>query len=202
MREEWEELLPDEIEQMVARIKAGDTEQFRSLIVHYQRRMHLYCYHMLRSQEDAEDAVQEIFIRCYQQMDKYTNRVSFTAWLYKLAYHHCLNVLKKRTGQHRLFVKIQQQRVEPEPSAESMAATDHLEQLSQALGQLVPEERSLLLLRAIEQHSFEYIADIIGCRPTAARKKYERLRKKLRKHIGDREGELYERAWHSAKGYQ
>lgn len=88
----------EEIEQLVERIKLGDKQAFTSLIRIFEKPMYIYCYHMLKSREEAEDALQEIFIRVYQQIHKYRPNMTFSAWLYKIAYHYSLNQLRSKKG--------------------------------------------------------------------------------------------------------
>lgn len=65
--------------------------------------MYTYCYYILRSHEEAEDAVQDIFVKVYQELRRYEKRVSFNAWLYKVAYHHCLDQVRKRKRRNCLL---------------------------------------------------------------------------------------------------
>jgi DNA-directed RNA polymerase specialized sigma24 family protein len=69
--------------------------EIEDLIKAYGREIFSYCYHLLRNKEDAEDAVQEIFLKAYYGLEK-KRIASISLWLYKVAYNHCLNILRKR----------------------------------------------------------------------------------------------------------
>lgn len=78
-------------------IQSGTIKYFEQIIDDYQAKIYKYCFHMLGNHFDAEDAVQEVFIKTYQNMTRnYTENGSFSAWLYKIAHNHCINVLRKK----------------------------------------------------------------------------------------------------------
>jgi RNA polymerase sigma-70 factor (ECF subfamily) len=93
--------------------------------------------------------------------------------LYKLAYHHSLNLLKKQHRRLRIVAHYKQQEEATEHIPEEESA------ISQLLTYLTPEERHILLLKAVEQYNFEEIGQIMDCKPATIRKKYQRLRQKL-----------------------
>lgn len=164
-----------EIEWIIQRIKNGQQEPFRLLVKQYQRRIHVYCYHMLGDRQEAEDAVQDIFIKCYRYLASYTENISFSAWLYRISYNHCINLLKKRNAWYKVFSLYrwqQQLTASNEP--------DYNDLVGEMLGRLSSEDRNLILMRVIDERSFEEISQIIGCKPATARKKYERVKKRLR----------------------
>jgi len=163
------------IEAVIDRVKNGDKQAYASIIRQFERQMYTYCYYILKNHEETEDAVQDIFIRAYENLHRYSRQVSFSAWLYKMAYNHMMNMKKKQGRWLKLVneVKAQQPKVEISPK-ESV--------IEEMLTYLTPEERHILLLKAVEQYSFDEIGDIMGIKPATIRKKYERLRRKLLEH--------------------
>ncbi|MGE7824073.1 sigma factor [Paenibacillus sp. NPDC093718] len=75
------------IEAVVEQGKSGDKHAYRAIILQFERQMYTYCYYILKNHAETEDAVQEIFIRAYEHIHQYKRQVSFSAWLYKMAYH-------------------------------------------------------------------------------------------------------------------
>lgn len=163
----------EQIEIAVALVKAGDYEAYTSIIHRFEKPMYIYCFHLLKNREEAQDAVQEIFIKAYQDIHRYEPTVSFSAWLYKLAYHHSLNLLKKQHRRLRIVAHFKQQEETKGHIPEQKSA------ITELLTYLTPEERHILLLKAVEQYNFEEIGQIMDCKPATVRKKYQRLRQKL-----------------------
>jgi RNA polymerase sigma-70 factor (ECF subfamily) len=174
------QLQDERIEQIVEAVQAGDKEQYRLLVLYFQRRIYVYCHHMLGNRTEAEDAVQEVFLKAYHNIGKYRRSPSFSAWLYKIAYHHCLNLLKQRNGLRRLLSFLTQEgKPEPRPRPSGL--------VEEILESLPADERQLLILRTVEERSFAEIAEITGASPANLRKKFERIRKKLNKRYNRKE---------------
>ncbi|MMZ54760.1 ECF RNA polymerase sigma factor SigW [compost metagenome] len=166
-----------DIESVVNRVKSGDKQAYAILIRKFEKKIYTYCYCILKSREEAEDALQEIFIKVYQDIDRYEERVTFSAWLYKIAYHHCLDQIRKQSRWQRLVSLYQEQQT---PFYDNYNKQVGIEQaVHELLMPLNREEKNILLLKVVEQYSFEEIGQIMDCKPATLRKKYERLRKKL-----------------------
>ena len=85
----------------------GDRDAFQRLAEPYRREIQLHCYRMLGSLQDAEDLVQETFLRAWRGLDGFVGRSSFRGWLYRIATNVCLNALAKRGRAHRVLPETQ-----------------------------------------------------------------------------------------------
>ena len=150
--------------------KVAETEL---LIELYYDKIYKYCFNMLRNTHDAEDAVQEVFIKAIKN-GNLTNIENQNAWLYKVAYYHCMNKIKKQ--KLLAFIPF----IENKSSSISYEHTFD-EELQHVLTRLKPEERSLITLRIVEDYSFEEIAQIFNKPASTIRKRYERLKEKIKK---------------------
>lgn len=171
-----EDISTVDVEYVVEQVKLGDKQGYTIIINRFQKQIYLYCYYLLGNKEDAEDAVQEIFIKGFENIDKFTSNISYSAWLYKIAYNHCINLIKRRNR----FYNVLKQYKNQESQVHEPLYTEIIHEL---LDQLNLEERHILLLRAVEEYSFEEISIIMDIKTATIRKKYERIRKKLHKFI-------------------
>lgn len=175
------------IETAVQGVKNGEAKLFEIIIENFQQKLFHYCYHMLGNIQEAEDAVQESFIKAFEKIESYSSSISFSAWLYKIANNHCLNIIRrKRLLSFVPFIEnigigitgIETKLEEGEPG----------QALVNALKKISPTDKSILILRALEEKSFEEISSVLGIKPATLRKKYERARKKLKSLLVYKQG--------------
>ncbi|MBG9793367.1 DNA-directed RNA polymerase subunit sigma [Paenibacillus dendritiformis] len=177
----------DGIEEKVIQVQAGDVHEYACILVErFQQPLYRYCTRLLGNRQEAEDAVQEVLVKAYEKIHLYQPVVSFSSWLYKIAYHHCLNLLRRRQLQRKIMWMFRPDDLAP--SAEQRM-TDELfdEPLASAWLSLSGEERSLLVLRVFEEKSFEEIGTIMNKNREAVKKRYGRVRQKLKSVIGESE---------------
>jgi RNA polymerase sigma-70 factor (ECF subfamily) len=82
-------------------MQGWDGESFRALVEPYRRELHVHCYRMLGSVQDAEDMVQETLVAAWRGADGYEGRASVRSWLYRIATNRCLNALRDATRRPR-----------------------------------------------------------------------------------------------------
>jgi RNA polymerase sigma-70 factor, ECF subfamily len=88
-------------EAVLARARAGDEEAFRELTEPHRRELHLHCYRILGSVQDAEDMVQETLLGAWRSLEAFEGRASVRSWLYRIATNRCLNALRARSRRPR-----------------------------------------------------------------------------------------------------
>jgi RNA polymerase sigma-70 factor (ECF subfamily) len=81
---------------VIAAARAGDEPAFGALVERYRRELQVHCYRMLGSFEDAEDMMQETFLRGWKHRESFQGRSAFRAWLYRIATNTCLDELERR----------------------------------------------------------------------------------------------------------
>jgi RNA polymerase sigma-70 factor (TIGR02960 family) len=98
---------------LIARASAGDEEAFRELVDPYRKELHVHCYRILGSTEEAEDALQETLLAAWQGLDRFEQRASLRTWLYRVATNRCLNALRSARRRPRMDVPIEPDLPEP-----------------------------------------------------------------------------------------
>src|ERR1051326_7966733 len=94
----------------VARARSGDTEAFRSLVERHSRSLFRLAYRMTGNQQDAEDVVQESFLRAYKQLSKFDERASFGTWLYRIAMNCSLDLVRARKRRNEQMAPAESER--------------------------------------------------------------------------------------------
>lgn len=170
-----------ELRQMIADVLEGDIDKFENIVQHYQKPIFRYCYHMLGSDTEAEDSGQEVFLKAFRNLTKYSQDVPFGAWLYKIAYNHCIDVIRKRKLARYLPFFYRDEK-ENKPIDLQIEANYFNEFVHRALSRLTTEERNLLIFRCVEDKSYEEISLILNQSSANLRKKYGRSAAKFRKY--------------------
>ncbi|MNI15228.1 ECF RNA polymerase sigma factor SigW [compost metagenome] len=169
-----------EINTLIQKVRQGDTDSFESIIRIYEQKIYRFCFFLLGDRQEAEDAVQDIFFKSYQHLAKYDSAHSFGAWLHKIAENHCRNLLKRRKRWIRLLPLF---RLDSQvKSAEQVYSEQLGTELAYWFNGLSVPEKKLLLLRVVEDYSFEEIAQILDKSAPTIRKRFERLKLKLKKN--------------------
>jgi RNA polymerase sigma-70 factor (ECF subfamily) len=172
---------------MVARLKRGDAGALEALYQVFGRRVFGLAYHLLASREAAEDAVSEVFLRVRRSAAQFDGRLPFDQWLLKITSHLCIDWLRRRHLERRLF-----EQTEPSPesaSAETPSALDKIllnernDALRAALRKLPDRYRVPLVLRYYGELSYDEIAERLGTDRSGTGVLLFRARQELRRII-------------------
>ena len=168
----------------VARARRGDEDAFRLLVERHSRSIYRLAYRMTGRPEDAEDVVQEAFVKAYKQIDRFEARSNFGTWLYRIAFNCAVDFT--RTRQHRdrpESLDVLERRV-PEtrgPGADDLVfATEIDGSIQRALSELSAEERAAFLMRHYQGCSIEEICQALGLKTNAAKHAVFRAVRKMR----------------------
>ncbi|GAC1439035.1 MAG: hypothetical protein NVSMB51_16190 [Solirubrobacteraceae bacterium] len=145
-------------EKLVALIRRGQHSAFEALVGRYQVRLLAFCRHMLRSPEDAEDILQEVFAAAFNALLADEREINVRPWLYRIARNRCLNHLRRQTAvgvdsMDVLFADHGQSTVEKASKREDFRL------LLEDIGRLPETQRTALVLREMDALSYEQIAE-------------------------------------------
>ena len=143
---------------LVALIRAGNDHAFEVLFERYHSRLLAFCRHMLRSAEDAEDVLQEVFVKAHAAMLADERPINVRPWLYRISRNRCLNHLRRPVpeGQDSMDVMVGEGGV---TTAERVQKREDFRALVADVQDLPETQRTALLLREIDALSYEEIAE-------------------------------------------
>lgn len=168
--------IPDEEHALVSRAKAGDGEGFSGLVRLHQRRAYLVARAVVMTHEDAEDAVQEGFLRAYQALDRFDPGQSFGAWLNRIVANAALDLARRKK------VRAAEELSDAFASTFRDPAEDRelSERLRAALATLPERARAVLVLHDIEGFTHAEIGELLGIPGGTARSDLHHARRKLK----------------------
>lgn len=173
---------------VVARVREGDSDAFRVLVDRHSRSIFRLAFRMVGNEQDAEDIVQDTFVRAYRQIDRFESRSNFGTWLYRIAVNCSLDLLRQRP--RRTSEPLPEEGEERAADTGTQASPERLAFAAQvqarvatALGDLSPAERAAFLLRHFEGHSIEEIGRILGLRTSATKHTVFRAVRKMRQAL-------------------
>jgi len=178
---------------LVARARAGDVQAFTELVNHYERKIYRLAKHITQNDEDAEDVLQETFLKAYEHLDSFQGNSKFYTWIVRIGVNEALMKLRKRKGDRTVPLD------EPVDTGEEMVQReiavweDNPEQrysreemrdiLDQAIKTLKPDFRTVFILRDIEEMSTEETAEALGISVPAVKSRLLRARLALREKL-------------------
>ncbi|HIW33560.1 MAG TPA: RNA polymerase sigma factor [Candidatus Paenibacillus intestinavium] len=183
----------EQVENLVRKAQLGDQQAFSELVKISQQKVFRYCYPMLTNRQDAEDIVQETFIKAFQHLHNYKDEGNFIGWVMTIAHRLCLNKLKSNK---RMFVLLHKMTID-QPTVTTH--TQYEEQVNDVifklLNHLKPKYRAIVILKVIQGFSYEEMSGILEESPVNLRKQYERAKKSLQQKDYrldiDKESEVY-----------
>ena len=172
----------------LAAAAAGDETAFRALAEPYGRELHVHCYRMLGSLDDAQDAVQETLVRAWRNLDRFEGRSSFRKWIHSIATNVCLNV-RRGAGASAAADVLR----DPYPDElldalpvwddEPAVRYDRRESIQlaflAAIQLLPPRQRAVLILRDVLGWSAREVAEALGMSVAGANSTLQRARAAL-----------------------
>jgi RNA polymerase sigma-70 factor, ECF subfamily len=172
----------------VARARDGDSEAFRLLVERHSRAIFRVAYRMTGNEHDADDVVQETFLRAYRQIDGFEERANFSTWLHRIAINCSLDLLRARGRQDKHQstdadgepIEIRSDAPEPDRMALSAELQAHV---AAAMRRLSDNERTAFMLRHFEGMPVEEIGRTLGIQVNAAKHTIFRAVRKLRESL-------------------
>lgn len=186
------QVVKDDESALVAAAKSGDISAFETLVGRYERKIFRLTQNITQNREDAEDAMQEAFLKAFEHLQAFEGNSRFYTWLVRIAVNQALMKLRKRrpnvvsldeevnTGEDMVPREVEDWGPSP---ADRYAQTELSEILTKVIGELDPPFRIVFQLRDIEELSTEETAEALGLSVPAVKSRLLRARLKLRQTL-------------------
>ena len=195
-----------ELGAVAAAVRAGDEAAFVALVESYRRELQVHCYRMLGSFEDAEDVVQETFLRAWRKRADFQGRSTFRAWLYRIATNACLDAIARDARRAQadpstalpapadlpwlqpypdLLLEGAAPR-EGEPDAAAVSKETIELTFLAAIQHLPPRQRAVLILRDVLAWSAKETASLLETSAASVNSALQRARATLKEHLPER----------------
>ena len=181
----------------VALARAGDGDAFRLLVERHSRKIFRLAVRLTGNENDAEDIVQETFLRAYRSLNQFDERAVFTSWLYRIASNYALDLLRLRNTRPAVSLSaahadegaVSDQVASDSPGADRVVFSSQIQQrIAAAMDQLTPHEKTAFTLRHFEGYSIEEIGAALEIGSNAAKQAIFRAVQKMRRALAPMEG--------------
>ncbi|MGC2418142.1 MAG: sigma-70 family RNA polymerase sigma factor [Candidatus Acidiferrales bacterium] len=185
-------VVKDDESALVAAAKSGDISAFETLVGRYERKIFRLAQNITQNREDAEDAMQESFLKAYEHLGEFQGNSRFYTWLVRIAVNQALMKLRRRrpnvvsldqeldTGEDMMPREVEDWGPSPE---DRYGQTELSGILGKVIGELDPPFRVVFQLRDIEELSTEETAEALGLSVPAVKSRLLRARLKLREKL-------------------
>jgi RNA polymerase sigma factor (sigma-70 family) len=181
--------------ELVRLSQQGDVRAFDELMQRYHSRIYALLYNMTSNREDAEDLIQEVFLKAYKALPKFKGQSSFYTWVYRIAVNRAINYVKKRKRRQALSLDDIDLGLERDEFLVEMSSrstpfrdaklTELQQKLNEALQTLSEKHRAVVIMHDIEGIQHNEIGEIIGCSAGTVRSRLFYARKQLQAQLSD-----------------
>ena len=172
--------------ELVRRIRAGDIGAYTALVARYRDRLGRYALHMIGDREDAEEALQDAYVRAYRSLARCDDPERFGAWLYGILVNRCRTTGARVARRRRLFVR-DENAINGATHPDQSDRVEWADVVGRALARLAPEYREAFLLKHVEDLEYEEIADLTGTGVSALKMRVKRAREQLQRFLKEAE---------------
>lgn len=176
-----------DINELVGRLKNGDQEVWNMVVDQYSRKVYNMALNFAGNSDDAADITQEVFLKVYNNIEKFKEEKSFTSWLLRLSKNYCIDYWRKSKYNRRSLELDDNLKIEPANGAgtpeDAVIKRYDAIYLRKKLRLLPPDLRALIIMRDIQDFSYQEIAEHLEIPLGTTKSRINRARTKLAKLI-------------------
>ena len=172
---------------ILTRAKSGHRDAFRTIVERHSRGVFRVAYRLTRSEQDAEDVVQETFLKAHAELQSFEGRAALGTWLHRIAANCAIDLIRRRPAAvsescDTAPAALRLASASPGPDRQA-AGREMRQHVQAALADLTPLERAAFTLRHLEERSIDEICHVLGQTPTATRHSIFRAVAKIRRTL-------------------
>lgn len=178
-------------EKIIARARRGDADAFEQLVVAYREQVFRLTLRMCGSEADADEVAQEAFLSAWKALPNFRGESQFSTWLYQLTTHAAIDLMRREKRQIAADDITEVSAADPAPSPQQQAEqSEQREIVRDAILQLAPEQREVVVLRFMEELSYEEIGAVLKLPSGTVKSRLNRAKAQL-KEILSKSGNLF-----------
>ncbi|MCH6567001.1 MAG: sigma-70 family RNA polymerase sigma factor [Nitrospinae bacterium] len=175
---------------LLERLKAGDEAAFADFMELYQQRIYYLALRWMPDPESARDITQQTFLRAHQAIGRFRGQASLHTWLYRIALNLCKNHLRDADRARQKLESYAEARSLKQAEEAANTSAEEFDALRGVIDRLHTRQRETLLLRVVEDLSFNEIAEVMQCSEGTAKSNYHHAVKNLRSMVLAEEGQF------------
>ncbi|MCK5147148.1 sigma-70 family RNA polymerase sigma factor [bacterium] len=184
--------MKEEIQKYIVQALEGDQKAYERLLLRYKGGIYNLIYQMIKNHEETEDLVQETFIKAFNSLQSYNNSYAFSTWLYKIAYNHCIDAIRKKKLKTLPLdrpIRLKEGEVHHQIKDDSLSPesrylfNERQDMIKKTISELPERYRRAIILRHQEDKSYEEISKILDIPLGTVKARIFRAREMLKKRI-------------------
>lgn len=170
--------------ELIKQCQRGDRRALEELLGHYQRPVYNAAYRMLGNPQDAADVTQAVFLKIFENLDRYNPKYRFFSWIYRIAMNESINLYNKGKRQQPLDEVQPSNEKGPEELTDASIQSDHIQDKLMGLGE---DYRTVIVLRHFAEMKYQEISDVLHIPVVTVKSRLYTARQQL-KNVLSREG--------------
>ncbi len=191
----WSNMSKENINFLIQNALSGDQKAYEALLKRYKNGIYNMIYQMIKNREETEDIVQETFVKAFKSLDSYNDDYAFSTWLYKIAFNHCIDSIRKKKlktlpidkpidlKEGQVHHEIKDESYSPE---KDLLYSEKKKMILETIEALPERYRQAILLRHQEERSYEEISQILNLPLGTVKARIFRAREMLKKKLMER----------------
>ena len=176
---------------LVKAVREGDSEKYAEIIERYQGKLFVYIFRLVGNREEAEDLLQDVFIKTYRNLNSFDAERKFSSWIYRIAHNEAVNYIKRKSLKRfipwesitSIKDKLESSSSSEEGADEKWLRKETSQEVEKAILKLPLKYRQVLTLRYYSDKSYEEISEVLGRPVNTVGTLINRAKKKLAEEL-------------------